>query len=133
MSTAKILFTIISIFLFAVLFWAFSASYIQDIGINSFGDALGFLRHGVLVPGLVPLLITITAIWWKPLFPAPLMGRVFLVIFATIFHYALVAVSAHDDFYYYIFQASELILFGIIIWLSFYKKSDHGKRSLTIE
>lgn len=72
---------------------------------------LDFIRHVILVPGLFPWLLTAT--WVGTLhFDGRVMRGLGFVTMAVLIHYAVFAISAHDDTRYLWAQGIEILFVG---------------------
>lgn len=81
---------------------------------------LDLIRHVVLVPGLLPWLVTATWVATLHLGARVLRGLGFIVV-AILIHYAVFAISAHDDSVYPWAQCVE-ILFAAYCLLSMIRR-----------
>jgi hypothetical protein len=73
------------------------------------------LRHAVLIPGLIPLVValglTISAAGFKQLF-----RRTILILGFGLLHFAVAAISAHDDSWFPVAQLLEIFAAVLLLW-----------------
>jgi hypothetical protein len=74
------------------------------------------IRHVVLVPGLLPLIVVVVWLWRATSWRAFAIGAA-LAGAMLVYHYVLFAVSAHSDSAYPWFQAGELLIFAFALRL----------------
>lgn len=105
--------------MFATLFIGMYSFFVYSVYFNSIEPLgfIGFVRHGVLVTGLVPLLCWLAMLYWSN---PKTRGWLFLIAsIATIYHVFVFGTSAHaDGLLYWGVQAVEVLLLWPVVVLS---------------
>ncbi len=73
------------------------------------------LRHAVLVPGLIPVIVAVgLTVSGGDL--TQIFRRMILIIGFGLLHFAVAAISAHEDFWYPVAQFVELMAAVMLLW-----------------
>ncbi|MFJ3450220.1 hypothetical protein ACIPM0_18665 [Pseudomonas sichuanensis] len=99
---------------FALLLLIYFLFCYISLKVGGGADVLSFIRHVVLVTGLVPLLAWLILIFFAV--PPIFIRLVIFVVVLMVYHYFLFAVSAHyDGLYYWSVQLGEVLIFLLMV------------------